>query len=84
MMGGGRPDGGRVSSGGGSVEEFNGLLVVRASQDVHREIKNLLEMMREAAKKNNGREKAVPDAAVYRSGTGGEGENAFGHAIKNE
>jgi hypothetical protein len=37
------------AGGEGSVTEFNGLLIVKHSQTVHREIKQLLTMMREAA-----------------------------------
>lgn len=35
-----------VAGGPGSIEEFNGLLVVRQSQQVHREVRKLLEMLR--------------------------------------
>ena len=39
-----------VDGNGGTVEHFNGLLVVRQSDNNHREIKQLLEMMRAAVK----------------------------------
>ncbi|MCH7990261.1 MAG: hypothetical protein IID46_14060, partial [Planctomycetes bacterium] len=67
------PDSWELNGGYGTIEEFNGLLVVRASQEVHREIKNLLEMMREAAQENHGRKKAVPTAAAPRGGSDAEG-----------
>ncbi len=39
-----------VDGVGGTVEQFNGLLVVRQSGNNHHEIKQLLEMMRAAVK----------------------------------
>lgn len=41
------PDTWSVVGGSGTAAEFNGLLIVKQSQTVHREIKQLLEMMRE-------------------------------------
>ena len=41
--------------GEGSIAEFNGLLIVKHSQTVHREIHQLLTMMRSAAAEKPGR-----------------------------
>ena len=38
-----------IDGTGGTMEEFNGLLVVRQTQSIHREIQELLDMLREAA-----------------------------------
>jgi hypothetical protein len=48
------PDTWALSGGTGSIEEFNGLLIVKHSQSVHREIKELLEQIRLAAKGSSG------------------------------
>ena len=42
------PDTWTASGGSGSIEEFNGLLIVKHSDAVHRELGQLLEMMRSA------------------------------------
>jgi hypothetical protein len=46
------PDTWSSVGGSGSLAEFNGLLIVKQSQTVHREIKQLLETMRDVAKRN--------------------------------
>ena len=45
------PDTWSTVGGSGSLAEFNGLLIVKQSQTVHREINQLLEMMREVDKR---------------------------------
>ena len=40
---------------GGTIKEFNGLLIVKQTQAVHREIKQLLEMMRAADREDRGK-----------------------------
>ena len=44
------PESWTTGGGGGSIEQFNGLLIVKQSQAVHREIKELLDQIRVAAK----------------------------------
>jgi hypothetical protein len=46
-----------IDGTGGTIAEFNGLFVVRQTQQVHREIKDVLKMMREAHKQQ---EQAAP------------------------
>lgn len=46
------PDTWSAVGGSGSLAEFNGLLIVKQSQTVHREIKQLLEMMRDVDKRS--------------------------------
>ncbi|MFN0199409.1 MAG: permease prefix domain 1-containing protein [Planctomycetaceae bacterium] len=48
-------------SGNGTIEEFDGLLVIRQSEDQHREIKKLLDMLRET-KRGIATEQREPEA----------------------
>jgi len=74
-----QPESWDTNGGYGSIEEFNGLLVVRTAQNVHREIEQLLKMMREVAKETTVRKKKSPQrGGGFGASTGGFGGSTRG------